>query len=119
MRKIFGRDPVLIASFIEALILFLTTTVLDWSPDQIAGVNAVVTAALSVYVAWGLQPGDAVAGVVQQLVKAVISLAILFGAHITANQTGSILLVVSALAGLLLRHQVSAVVTKNDFATAA
>lgn len=46
--KIFGREPVLILAFFDALINFGIGFGLDWTTEQVVLVNAVLAALLSV-----------------------------------------------------------------------
>lgn len=108
MRKIFGRDPALIAGLIEGIVLLATTFGLNWSAEQIGTVNAVLSVGLALYVAWGTV--DTATAVLLQLAKALLALVVAFGVDVTADQTGAIIALLTMAIAAYTRTQVKAIV---------
>lgn len=106
-RRIFGRDPSLIASALGGVVAFLGLAVFDWSGDVIGSVNAILAAVLTVYTVWGTI--DKVTSGLVQLIKAGVILAVTFGAHITADQTALAIIALEGLIGAWTRTQVTAI----------
>lgn len=107
MKRIFGRDPALIAALIEGLVLAATTFGLDWTSEQIVTVNAVVAVALSVYVAWGTY--DTTTAALLQLLKAGLVLLAGFGVHVGPDRTAALVGLAVALTAAFSRTQLTAV----------
>lgn len=107
MRTIFGREPALIASVIEGIVLLITAFGLDLSAEQIASVNAVASLVLALYVAWGTV--NEAAGVLLQLVKAGLVMLAGFGWNVGPERTAAIIGVVTAIVAAYQRTQVTAI----------
>lgn len=108
MRKIFGREPALIAGVIESAVLGVTAFGLDLSSEQIASVNGVVSVLLVVYVAWGTY--DKAAAALLQLLKAGLVLLAGFGVNVGPERTAALVGLATALVAAFARTQVTAVV---------
>lgn len=107
VRRLFGRDPSLIASAIGGIVAFLGLAVFNWPGDLIGGVNAGVAALLAVYVAWGTV--DKTTSALIQLLKAGVFLAVTFGAKISADQTALAIIALEGVIGAWTRTQVTAI----------
>jgi hypothetical protein len=108
MRRIFGREPALIASVLEGLVLLITAFGLDLTGEQIAGVNAVTSLVLAAYVAWGVY--DKAAAALLQLLKAFLVLLAGFGVNVGPERTAALVGLSTALIAAFARTQVTAVV---------
>lgn len=106
-RRIFGRDPALIATAVNGLIAFLGLTLFHWTGDTTGTITAVVAAVLAVYVAWGTI--DTTTAALIQLLKAGVILAVTFGAHITADQTALAIIALEGVIGAFARTQLTAI----------
>lgn len=107
MRTIFGRDPMLIASAVGALVALAGSTVLNLTGDQIGSIGAVLAAVAIAYTSWGTV--DKVTSALVQLTKVVIILGVTFGAHISADQTALAIVAVETVLGAFARTQVTAI----------
>jgi hypothetical protein len=108
MRKIFGRDPALIATLLEGLILAATTFLTDWNAETVGSIQAVVTLALALYIKWGTVT-EATA-VILQLGKALLVVLVTFGVNLPPDRQAVILGLLAAAVGAFTRTQVTAVV---------
>lgn len=103
---IFGREPAAWIGLIEALV---TLILVLWpglvSATMIALIMAVITAGLGFYTAWVTK--DTMLGVTIGLLKAILALAAGFGLHLTADQTGAVIALVTVVLGLFQRTQTS------------
>jgi hypothetical protein len=107
MRSLFGRDPMLIASALGALLALAGATVLNLTGDQIGAANAVFAALAIAYTHWGTV--DKFTPALVQVVKVVVILAVTFGAKITADQTALVIIAIEAVIGAYGRTQVTAI----------
>jgi nicotinamide riboside transporter PnuC len=101
------REPAVALAAFAALIQFLATYFFDWTTEQQGLINGLAVVVVGALTAWAVsaEKGFAfMAGVAQ----AVISLALGFGASITADQQTAIMAVVTTLVGLFVRTQVVA-----------
>lgn len=110
-RRIFGRDPALIAALIEGVVLAITTFLTDLSADDVGKVQIVLTLLLALYVKWGTVT-EATA-VILQLGKALLVAVGVFGLHIPPDRQAVLLTVLIAAVGAFTRTQVTAVVPPN------
>lgn len=94
---IFGREPAFWIGVIEAGLALFVSLVLKWSAEQVGAVMAVVTVAFSIYTAW-VTTQTMLAGLVG-LAKAVIALALAFGFDLPPDVAGSVLALVTIVAG--------------------
>lgn len=103
---IFGREPAAWIGLIEALVtLILVLWPGSVSATMIALIMAVITAGLGFYTAWVTK--DTMLGVTIGLLKAILALAAGFGLHLTADQTGAVIALVTVVLGLFQRTQTS------------
>jgi hypothetical protein len=106
--KIFGREPAVISSLIEAaLALAISFHLLAWAhiggQAELALVMAVVSSGLGLYVAWVTRA--TLLGVAIGLIKALIALAAVYGLTISVEQTGTLIAFLTVLIGLFHRTQ--------------
>lgn len=119
--KIFGREPAVIASLIEAtlamLVAFGLLTGLGIKGQaELALVMAVVSSALGVYVAWVTRA--TLLGVAVGLLKALIALGAVYGLTLTIEQTGALIAFLTVALGLFQRTQTEpATVSSFDLTT--
>jgi len=109
--KIFGREPAVVAMFLQAAIALLGQQVFDLSTEQTALVYGVSVAILDTYVAY--KTHATLLGVALGLTKAVIACYIGFGGDISPEATSQILAFVSAALGLFQRTQVTPLAQGN------
>ncbi|MFI6801728.1 hypothetical protein [Streptosporangium canum] len=80
---------------------------LPWSDGQVAVVNAVVPAAAGVWVAFttkSLDNGGSIKAAILGFAQAVISLAVTFGWHATAERTAGLMTFVGLLVAVVVRQ---------------
>ncbi len=87
--KIFGRQPVLVTTFLAVLIQVLSSMVLHWTDNQQALLNAAISAVLGFAAAAAVKLDKALPAVVG-VVQAVLSVAIGFGVSISDAQMSMI-----------------------------
>lgn len=108
--RLFGREPAAWIGLIEASLAL--TVALGWvniTRVQTALVMAAVVTGFGVLSAWLTK--DTMLGVVVGFTKAVIALAIGFGAHFTPEVTASIIAFVTVILGFFQRTQTSPAVS--------
>lgn len=106
--KIFGREPAVIASLIEAglamLVAFgLLTSLGIKGQAELALVMAVVSSGLGIYVAWVTRA--TLLGVAIGFTKALIALGAVYGLTLTIEQTGALIAFLTVALGLFQRTQ--------------
>lgn len=105
--KILGRDPAIFAGLVAAFVQLMSAIVLHWSDVTQGVVNAAVLAVAGFWVAWKVSYEKGLAALAG-LAKALMALALAFGAHLTGEQQSSIMLFVTMGVAFWLRGQVSA-----------
>lgn len=108
--KILGQEPAFFVGVIESiLVTLLTFGVFDLSQDTIGVIMAAVVAAAGLVTAYATKTTlySALVG----FAKAVLVLAVTFGAPLSDMQTGSLIAVLSLVAGAYLREKTFAVDT--------
>jgi hypothetical protein len=111
--KIFGRDPVVIAALLSAVLQMLNMFWLHWTSDQTAAVNAVISIILAA-IAAAFVSVDAVLPLLVGVTQAVVNVGLVFGLHWSADQVGSITAVVTAVVAIWgVRPQVTPVVAAD------
>jgi hypothetical protein len=105
--RIFGREPVLVAAFLAAVIQVLSSLVLHWSDNQQSLLNAAVAALLGFAAAAGVSFDKALPAVVG-VVQAIIAVAVGFGLHLGDTQVSMITAMVAAGVALWTRDRVVA-----------
>lgn len=106
---LFGREPAVIVGAIEAFLALALTT--NWIPgdvldhEKIGLIMAVVTAVFGVVTAYLTR--DTLLGYGVGLIKAAAALAVGYGLHITADQTGALIAFATVTAALWHRTQTS------------
>jgi hypothetical protein len=113
--KIFGREPALVLGLVSALVQMLVAFGLDWSDTQTAAVNAAAAAVLGVVTAF-LTARDQLVPAILGLTQAAITLGLAFGLDLTQEQASMVMATVAALAALVVRTQVTAVVAHDGSA---
>lgn len=113
--NVFRREPAAIGAFLEALVPFLVAvTIVDWSPEQVGAVTAVITMCVGVYTAYVTH--DTLLSAVISLVKAGLTLGVAFGLDLTQEQTATAIALLTAMLGLYQRTQTSPL-EKGSFKT--
>lgn len=92
---IFGRQPVLVSTFLAMTIQVLSSLVLHWTDNQQAVLNACVSVVLGAVAAAAVALDKALPLLVG-CVQAVIAVGVGFGMHITDTQVSSITAAVAA-----------------------
>jgi hypothetical protein len=105
--KIFGRQPVLVTTFLATFIQVISALFLHWTDNQQAVLNAAISALLGFVAAAAVAVDKALPAVVG-VVQAVLSVAIGFGAHITDSQMSMISALVAAGVALWTYDRVTA-----------
>lgn len=108
--KILGQEPVFWVSFVEAaLMMLLTFGISGLDQDTVGVIVAAVSALLGLVTAYATKTTlySALVG----FSKAILVLAVTFGAPLNDAETGSIIAVVVLLAGAYLRGNTSSVAT--------
>lgn len=110
--KIFGREPALILGLVSAIVQMLVAFGLDLSDGQTAAINAVAAAVLAVVTA-ALTARDQLVPVLIGLAQAAITLGLAFGLDWTQEQVAMVMATIAALAAIVVRPQVTAVVAHD------
>jgi uncharacterized protein (DUF697 family) len=113
--KIFGREPALILGVVSAILQMLVAFGLDLSDGQTAAINAASAAVLAVITA-ALTARDQLVPVLVGLAQAAITLGLAFGLDWTQEQVAMVMATIAALAALVVRPQVTAVVAHDGSA---
>lgn len=104
--KLFGREPAAWVGLIEAsLALLVALSIVNITSEQTALIMAAVVAVFGVVTAYLTK--DTMLGVLVGLTKAVIALAVGFGAHFSPELTASIIAFVVVIVGFFQRTQTS------------
>src|SRR5690606_39910980 len=103
--KIFGYEPAVIVSAVNALVAALVAWGLDLSDEQTGSINTIETGVLAAVVAAMTRPVtvSAITGAVVTLLAALGA----FGLELSAEQIGSSVALGSIVLALLLRQNVS------------
>lgn len=104
--KILGREPAFFVSVVEsALALILTFGLFNLDQETVGVIVAAVAAALGLVTAYATRTTlySALVG----FAKAVLILAVTFGAPLTDNQTAAAMALISLVAGAYLRDRTS------------
>jgi len=108
--KILGQEPAFFAGVIESILgIFLTFGIFALTQETVGVIVAAVAAGLGLVTAYATKTTlySALVG----FAKAVLVLAVTFGAPLTDAQTGSIIAVITLVAGAYLREKTSSVDT--------
>ena len=105
--RIFGREPVVIAVFLVAVLQVGSSLYFHWSDQQQALVNAAISVVLGFVAAAGVAFDKALPAVVG-VVQAVLAVAIGFGLHLQDTQVSMITSMVAAGVALWTRDRVTA-----------
>lgn len=106
---IFGREPALWAGLLNTIVFVLGAYVFHLSAEKEAVLVAVVAAILGVVVA--ISTHDGVSAAILGLVKAVFSLALGFGGHVSSEHVALWLSLAAAASALFVRTQATAKVS--------
>lgn len=117
---IFGREPAAIIGAIQAgLVLVVSFGWLDGigisGQDSIAIVVGVLSALAAVYLAW--KTSETLLAPIIQLFQAFLSLAAIYGFHLSNDQTGFVIAAITSVAALFHRTQTTPL-AKGSFKTA-
>lgn len=107
---LFGRQPVLVTTFLAMAVQVLSSLVLHWSDNQQALLNAAVSVVLGA-VAAATVALDKALPLLVGCVQAVIAVGVGFGMHISDTQVSSITAAVAAGVALWTYDRVTAPVT--------
>lgn len=108
--KIFGQEPAFFAGVLESVLaIFLTFGIFNLTQETVGVIVAAVAAALGLVTAYATKTTlySALVG----FAKAVLVLAVTFGAPLTDAQSGAIVAAVTLVAGAYLREKTSSVDT--------
>ena len=106
--RLFGRDPVVIATLLSAALQMLNMFWLHWTNDQTAAVNAAVSVVLAA-IAAAYVSIDALLPLLTGVAQALVNVGLVFGLHWSADQVGSIAALVTAFVAIFaVRPQVTA-----------
>jgi hypothetical protein len=100
------RDPVWYTNLVAAIVIFISTFVVELTSDQQGTLNAVALAIAGLVAGWKVSDGQL--ALVVNLFKVLIALAISFGLHWTPEQQMVIILLVTAIGSAFTRTQVGA-----------
>lgn len=104
--KLFGREPAAWVGLIEAgLALLVALSIVNVTNEQTALIMAAVVAVFGVVTAYLTK--DTMLGVLVGLTKAVIALAVGFGANLSPELTATIIAFVTVFIGFFQRTQTS------------
>lgn len=101
------REPAIALAAFAALVQFLATYFFDWTTEQQGLINGAAVVIVGALTAWAVSAEKGLA-FMAGVAQAVISLALGFGATITADQQTAIMAVVTTVVGLFVRTQVVA-----------
>lgn len=110
--KIFGREPVVILAFVYALISAASVFLFHWSTDQVALVNAGAAAVIGIIVA--ITVHDGVQAAFLGVIKALLSIALGFGLHLSPEAQFVVMLLANTGSALFVRTQVTAPVPSSQ-----
>lgn len=104
MGRIFGREPAAWAGLIQALLaLALSLNAFSLTPETVALIMAVVSAAFGVYTAW--VTASTMLGVIVGLINAVFALVAGYGFELSTATTSAAIALVTVVVGLFQRTQ--------------
>jgi len=107
------RNAVVLTALLAAAIQLVSSFVVHLTPDQQAGFNAVVTAALGLVAMIGVYGADKLVPAVVGFAKAAVALGLAYGLHLDPVAQGAILAFVEAGAALLMQSQLTSAVDIN------
>ena len=105
--KIFGREPVYILAFVAIVLKIASSRWLDLSEAEQAGIMAVLFLGTAVVNAVVLKTGAAGAALVN-LAQGVLSLFLIFGADLSAEEVANYMGLVEGFVALWLHREVTA-----------
>lgn len=103
--KIFGREPVLWVTAIQATIVLLAATLTDWTTEQVGSLTLVVFVLGDVTVAYLTKA--TMLGVLIGLLKAIVSAFAAFGYDLDPDTLAALVAFVTGVLGLFQRTQTS------------
>jgi hypothetical protein len=103
---IFKREPALWLNLLATLIAWLSTWFLHLTPEQQSVLNGVAYAVMGVIIA--AMTGDGLSAGILGLFKAIISLGLGFGLHLSDDMQTTVLSLVAAVTTMFIRTQVVA-----------
>lgn len=105
---ILGREPAVFAELIASILVVLNLFFLPGLDTTLQGaINAVVLGLASVYVAAKVQSDNLLPAIIGAF-KVILALVVAFGVDLTVPQQAAALTVLSLLAGMFVRTQVTA-----------
>jgi predicted outer membrane lipoprotein len=106
--KIFGREPVVIATLLASALQLINALWLHWDNEQTAAINAAIAVVLGA-VAAALVSVDKLLPLLAGVAQALITVGAVFGYHLSADATAGLMALISALIAFLgVRPHVSA-----------
>lgn len=111
--KLLGREPVVITTLLATILQLVNAFWLHWSDDQTAAINGGISVVMAV-VATGFTSVDRILPLLSGVAQALITVAIAFGWHVSADKVTAIMAVISAFVALFgVRPQVGAAVAAD------
>lgn len=102
--RIFGREPAAWIGLIQALLaLALSSSAFSLTPETVALIMAVVTAAFGVYTAW--VTAGTMLGVIVGLANAVAALVVGYGFNLSTATTSAAIALITVALGFFQRTQ--------------
>ena len=101
--KLFGKEPALVAALLQAVVSVFVTFKLGVSPEQGAFVSAGVAALVGAYTAYAVKQNLLPA--IVAAFQALVAIAVAYGLHLDAAETGVLTALLVAGLGLYLRTQ--------------
>ena len=100
MKLILGREPVVITTLIAAALGLVNALWLHWTDPQTAAINAAIALVLGA-VAAALVSVDKALPLLAGVAQALITVGVVFGAHLSSDVTAGIMTLVGALVAFL------------------
>lgn len=110
--RIFGREPAALVGVLEGVLaLLLSFGLFDLTQDRVGAIVAAVAALFGLLTAYLTK--DTLLGVAVGLAKALLVLGATYGLHVSTEQNGAILAVITVLIGFWQRGQTSPAVVPS------
>jgi hypothetical protein len=110
--KLFGREVTMWLALVAVLVQTLVAWKIDLSEEQQAGINAVATLLMGLFIALSVAR-DQIVPAAAGLLVAVLQLAVSFGAHMNQEQIGTAGALLTTILAMWLRTQVTAPIASD------
>lgn len=104
--RIFGREPALWLSLLGTAVKLIAAFWIDLNTTQQSALNAIVAAAIGIWVATLTK--DGISAAILGLAQALLALALGFGFHIDADNQAVVMSFVATVAAMFVRTQATA-----------